>query len=80
LLIKDLHAGDVLQTVFNICKVGKFENAINLDSLDTLSLFFSALIHDYKHTGYTNMFMINSQSDMAYIYNGIYKKFTFNIR
>lgn len=35
-----------------------------------LSLFFSALIHDYKHPGFTNMFIINSKSDIAYVYNG----------
>lgn len=44
--------------------------------MDILSLFYSALIHDFKHPGFTNMFLINTHSEIAYYYNGIYTYIT----
>jgi len=35
-----------------------------------LSLFFSALIHDYKHPGFTNTFLIQTFSEISTYYNG----------
>jgi hypothetical protein len=50
---------------------------MNLDGIDTLSLFFSALIHDYKHPGFTNLYLIQTFSDISRVYNG---KFNLNQR
>lgn len=72
----DLHAADVIQTIFHFCYKGIFDQILHLDNLDILSLLFSSLIHDYKHPGYSNMFLINSKDDIAYKYNG--KKFFLN--
>jgi hypothetical protein len=43
---------------------------MGLEGIDILSLFYSSLIHDFKHPGYTNTYLINSGSDISYIYNG----------
>lgn len=67
----ELHAADVLQTVFHLCYKGNFDKIMYLDQSDILSLFFASLIHDYKHPGFTNMFLINSKDEIAYKYNGI---------
>lgn len=45
--------------------IGDFSN------LDTLSCLFSAVVHDFKHPGYNNGFLINSKSALAYQFNGI---------
>lgn len=67
-----MHAVDIMQTAFYMCYKGKFDEIMKLDELDILSFFFSALIHDYKHPGFNNAYMINTLSDIAFRYNGIY--------
>jgi len=50
---------------------------MQLEGIDILSLFFSALIHDYKHPGFTNNFLIQTVSDISTLYNG--KNVIFNL-
>lgn len=45
---------------------------MQLDALDIFSLYFSALIHDYKHPGVTNGYLIQTASEVAVLYNGVY--------
>ncbi len=45
----------------------KFEK--HLDGLTCFALVLSALCHDVGHTGHTNIFEINSGSDLAMLYN-----------
>ena len=40
-----------------------------MSDLEIFSLLFSAIIHDYNHTGTTNNFHIHSTSDLAVVYN-----------
>jgi hypothetical protein len=35
----------------------------------TFAALVSAIIHDYRHPGYTNQFMINSDHELALTYN-----------
>jgi hypothetical protein len=44
---------------------------IELDNIDILSFVTSAIVHDYKHTGQTNAYHINKQTDLALNYNDI---------
>jgi hypothetical protein len=44
---------------------------LELDNLDTLSFILSAIVHDFKHTGQTNAYHINKQTDLALNYNDI---------
>lgn len=64
-----LHAADVAQTCFIYNKYGEIEHFIKLQKLDISALIISAIIHDYKHPGYNNNFMINTQSTIAIRYN-----------
>lgn len=64
-----LHAADVTQTCFIYNKYAKIDQLLDLSSLDNFALLFSAIIHDYKHPGYNNMFMINTFDDLAIRYN-----------
>lgn len=59
-----------MQGVADILYRGKLDVAIDLTSLDIVAFLFSALIHDYKHPGLNNGFLINSKSEIARIYNG----------
>jgi hypothetical protein len=47
-----------------------------LDGIDILSLLFSALIHDYKHPGYSNTYLIQTSSDISTHYNGNLREFS----
>ncbi len=43
---------------------------MQLEGIDILSLYFSALIHDFKHPGVTNNFLVQTNSDISVLYNG----------
>ena len=65
----DIHASDMLQTIFLYNKKAKFKSHINCDDLDLLSLFISAIIHDYGHPGLSNNYLINTKNELALTYN-----------
>ena len=63
----NLHATDVLQTThWLISQTGVKDR---LSDLEIFALLFSAIIHDYQHTGTTNNFHIQSNSSLAIMYN-----------
>lgn len=48
----------------------KLDKIAELNDLDVLATLYSAIIHDFKHPGYNNGFLINTRSDLAFQYNG----------
>jgi hypothetical protein len=44
---------------------------IELDNIDTFSFILSAIVHDFKHTGLTNAYHMNKQTELALNYNDI---------
>ena len=60
----DLHAADVMQTLFT-------KNKMKLGDLDKFSMLIGAICHDLKHTGQNNIFHINTRSKIAMKYNDI---------
>lgn len=48
----------------------ELDKILELNDLDVLAAFFAAVIHDFKHPGYNNGFLINSKSLIAIEYNG----------
>ena len=67
----DLHAADMLQTIFNYTINSKFQITLNLSDLDLLSMFLSAIIHDYGHPGLNNNYLIKTKDSLAIKYNDI---------
>lgn len=67
----DLHAGDVMQTVFTIITKGDVERKGKLGQLDTFVILIAALCHDYKHPGVNNTYLINTKSKIATRYNDV---------
>ena len=63
----NLHATDVLQTTH--CCISQTGLKDWMSDLEIFSLLFSAIIHDYNHSGTTNNFHVQSTSDLAIIYN-----------
>ncbi|VDP38554.1 unnamed protein product [Soboliphyme baturini] len=62
-----VHGADVTQTAnWMLCKTGTMEC---LSDLELFAYLFSAMIHDYEHTGHTNNFHVQSNSDYAMLYN-----------
>ena len=75
----DIHAADVLQTCLVLIERGSLDKVnlfflnfkkINLSMIDLLSIFLSAICHDFKHPGYNNNYQINLRTDIAINYNG----------
>jgi hypothetical protein len=72
-----LHAADVLQTCSVLLKHGRISEVLKLNDIDVCSLLVSTIIHDFKHFGRTNLFLINTGHAIATTYNG---KINFYIR
>ena len=67
----DMHAADMLQSIFVYNIFSDFEETLNLLSLDLMSMFVSAIIHDYGHPGLNNNYLIKTKDDLAVRYNDI---------
>ena len=66
----DFHAADVLQGVVDMIANCNLDTILDLSIIDIISTMFSAVIHDFKHPGFNNGFMINSKNKLAIQYNG----------
>lgn len=62
------HAFDVCQTVSSL--VHKCRNDFGFSDLTILGLLISALCHDIKHPGLTNIFLVAVKSPVAILYKG----------
>ena len=67
----DLHAADMLQSIFVYNIYSNFKDSLNLVEIDLLSIFISAIIHDYGHPGLNNNYLIKTKDDLAIKYNDI---------
>ena len=68
----DLHAGDVLQTVYTIFVKGNLGIKMKLSELDIFSILVAALCHDFKHPGTNNAYNINARTKYAMRYNDLH--------
>ncbi len=59
----------MLQGVVDLVVNCGLENIIELNELDLLCVFYAAVIHDFKHPGFNNGYLINTKSDLAFLYN-----------
>uniref|UniRef100_UPI00398F7BB4 3',5'-cyclic-AMP phosphodiesterase 4B-like isoform X2 n=1 Tax=Pristiophorus japonicus TaxID=55135 RepID=UPI00398F7BB4 len=62
-----LHAADVTQSTHVLLSTPAFD-AVFTD-LETLAALFAAAIHDVDHPGVSNQFLINTNSELALMYN-----------
>ncbi|KAM9314878.1 3',5'-cyclic-AMP phosphodiesterase 4C-like [Pholidichthys leucotaenia] len=62
-----LHAADVTQSTHVLLSTPAFENAFS--DLEILAALFAAAIHDVDHPGVSNQFLINTNSELALMYN-----------
>ncbi len=63
------HAADVTQAVHYFiasCGLGA-----SLTDIEMVSLFLGAIVHDFKHPGRSNAFLMNSYNELALVYNDI---------
>ena len=68
----DLHAGDVMQTVYTIFIKGNMKEKMKLSELDIFSILVAALCHDFKHPGTNNAYNINARTKYAMRYNDLH--------
>ena len=65
----EFHAADVLQMCHLILTKGKLREIAKFTDLDVAALLLSAIVHDFRHPGVTNGFLINSHNKLAEAYN-----------
>ena len=61
------HAADVTQSVHYCLMVNNLQTVLN--SLESFSLIFAAIIHDFKHPGLTNSYLMKTMDPIAITYN-----------
>lgn len=66
----DLHATDVLQTLYVMMEKGSVYYKCNLLEIDYIAVLVAAICHDYKHPGVGNPYIINSRHKIAMSFNG----------
>ena len=67
----DLHAADVMQTLYTIFQKGGIIQKMHCIPIDPFSMLIAAFCHDLHHTGQNNVYHINSRSKIATRYNDI---------
>jgi len=65
----DIHATDVLQMCHYLINQCKVKEIAKLTDLDVAALYLAAIVHDYRHPGVTNGFLINTDNELAIAYN-----------
>ena len=65
----DLHAADVMQTIYTMLIKGNLKAKMKLDDLSKFAIIIAGLSHDLKHPGQNNMFHITTRSKIAIRYN-----------
>ena len=67
----DLHAADITHTSFIYFKIGLVNDIIKLDKISICALFLSCICHDYKHPGFNNNYLMETNNPIALNYNDI---------
>jgi hypothetical protein len=65
----DLHAADLVQTALLFVIYGELQRVLHLTTVDVTALFLAGIIHDYKHPGLTNNYLINVNNEIALRFN-----------
>ena len=65
----DLHAADLVQTALLFVIYGDLQRVLHLTTVDLTALFLAGIIHDYKHPGLTNNYLINVNNEIALRFN-----------
>ena len=63
----NMHATDVVQSAHYMVQVAGLSN--KLSELEVFSLMLASLIHDYKHPGLNNNFLVKTHNELALIHN-----------
>jgi len=62
-----IHATDVLHGMNYLVKNPRIKAMCS--TVDIMCCYISAIIHDYDHPGYSNVYLINIQDEMSILYN-----------
>jgi hypothetical protein len=62
-----IHATDVLHGMNYLVKNPKIKSMCS--TVDIMCCYIAAIIHDYDHPGYSNVYLINIQDEMSILYN-----------
>jgi len=65
----EIHAADVCETLYSWFNSVDLQKDFGISFLDLLAIYTSALVHDFKHPGFNNNYVLNAQLDIAITYN-----------
>ncbi|EGR29086.1 hypothetical protein IMG5_163420 [Ichthyophthirius multifiliis] len=64
-----IHCFDVTQTIHFFITRCEFISLADLNPLEIGTMYISSAIHDLQHPGFTNLYQINTRSNLAILYN-----------
>ncbi|KAH8857955.1 cAMP-specific 3',5'-cyclic phosphodiesterase 4D [Schistosoma japonicum] len=64
-----IHALDVLHATYQLFQCNNLKNIFS--DLEMFAIFFASAIHDIDHPGLTNQYLINTNHELALLYNDI---------
>lgn len=64
-----LHAADVLHACHLFAVTSRFISLAQVEHIHLFSYLFAAVIHDYKHPGVTNGYLVTTRDKLALRYN-----------
>ena len=64
-----LHAADITQTTLVFVQHTGFQKDLKLTIYDMIALYLSCVVHDYKHPGLTNGYLVTAKDSIATTYN-----------
>jgi hypothetical protein len=64
-----LHAADVMHACHLFAVTSKIIQLAEVEHIHLFSYLFAAIIHDYKHPGFTNTYLVNTKDKIAFRYN-----------
>ena len=77
----EIHAADILQTTHSILQMIQHQKQyqhvngsrpiFHVTTIEQFTLLLTAVVHDVEHTGKNNAFEVNTQSEVALVYNDI---------
>lgn len=66
-----MHAADVTQTCLVFIKHSGIHSKIKLTEMDLIGIYLGSIVHDFKHPGVNNAYLINTSNELATRYNDV---------
>ena len=65
------HAADLTQTCYSFLTQGNMMEIAAIDDMQLAAIIIGGSIHDYDHPGFNNVYLIETNDELAFKYNDV---------